>query len=168
MTGRRCGGSVPPATTPSVKGALSSGRVTYSREQLDRRNTWAAAWVGQRREQAIAYLGGRCARCGSKNRLEFDHKDRATKSFTITGNLNRRWEVLVQELDKCQLLCHDCHRAKTKECGEQGGGWNKNTTGEIPHGTDSGYTYWKCRCDLCRQARMAYRRAWSERTGKAL
>lgn len=120
----------------------------------------------RRRQQAIIYLGGRCTRCGSVERLEFDHKDRATKSFTITGNLNRRWEVLAHELDKCQLLCHDCHRAKTKECGEQGGGWNKMD--EVPHGTASGYTYWRCRCELCRQARRAYRRALSQRIGKTL
>jgi hypothetical protein len=109
--------------------------------------------VKLRRERAIAYLGGQCVRCGTTDQLEFDHVDRATKSYLITANLNRRWEVLVQELDKCQLLCHDCHRAKTRECGETGGGHNRLTPDDLPHGTGTGYTYWRCRCEPCRQAR---------------
>ncbi len=151
---------------PIRNGCAILSPVPYTREQLDRRNAWAAAWVEQRRQQAIAYLGGKCARCGTAERLEFDHRDRATKTFTITGNLNRRWEVLVQELDKCQLLCHDCHHAKTVECGEQGGGWNKKYE-TCPHGTTSGYAPpWNCRCEECRAARREYRRAYRQRVGK--
>jgi len=123
----------------------------------EEKRRWDNEWVAQRREHARAYLGGKCAWCGSTTDLEFDHIDSATKSFEIGRNLNRRWEVLVHELDKCQLLCHDCHRQKTIECGETGGGWNKNLKGEIPHGTVSGYTYWKCRCPACKQARYEYR-----------
>lgn len=29
---------------------------------------------------------------------------------------------------------------------------------EIPHGTVSGYTYWCCRCDACREAKNRYQR----------
>lgn len=125
---------------------------------------WTAAWVEAKRQRALAYLGGECARCGSTERLEFDHIDRMTKAFTISANYNRRWEALQAELDKCQLLCHECHVTKTRECGETGGGWNKLDA--VPHGTPSGFTYWHCRCADCRKARSEYRRAWAKRTGK--
>lgn len=65
--------------------------------------------------RAIAYLGGKCNRCGSIDRLQFDHTDSRLKSFGITENLSRRWSVLKPELDKCQLLCFPCHVAKTQE-----------------------------------------------------
>jgi 5-methylcytosine-specific restriction endonuclease McrA len=113
----------------------------------------------RRRDQVIKALGGCCQRCGSVLRLEIDHIDARTKRFDVSV-LFRRSVLLAAELAKCQLLCHDCHRIKTVECGEAGGGWNKNMSGEIPHGTSSGYTYWKCRCDDCRIARRAYKARW--------
>lgn len=104
----------------------------------------------ERKLECIAYLGGMCVRCGTTDDLEFDHINAEEKSFDITSCMNRRWEVLVQELDKCQLLCHFHHREKTVECGEAGGGHNK--WGEIVHGTPWGYTSYACRCDPCRAA----------------
>lgn len=35
---------------------------------------------------------------------------------------------------------------------------------EIPHGTSSGYSYWKCRCDECVSAKKARDRDYYERT----
>jgi 5-methylcytosine-specific restriction endonuclease McrA len=123
---------------------------------VEKRRAVAKAWVAQRKLKCIQYLGGKCVRCGTVDALEFDHVDRATKSFTITSNLNRRWEILKEELDKCQLLCKPCHRQKTVEAGETGGGHNKADV--CPHGTLWGYgSRWKCRCDLCKAAKAASR-----------
>lgn len=33
-------------------------------------------------------------------------------------------------------------------------------TDPIPHGTQSGYSYWKCRCDLCVEVKRSIDRAW--------
>lgn len=77
-----------------------------------------------RRAAAIAELGGRCVRCGSTEKLELDHIDRATKSL----DLGHSWSVSETryraELAKCQVLCRNCHKAKTSsEMGvEHGGG----------------------------------------------
>ena len=60
-------------------------------------------------------LGGRCARCGSTENLEFDHIDRTTKSFNIAKIAKRKFEDIKDELDKCELLCSSCHKAKSKE-----------------------------------------------------
>ena len=67
----------------------------------------------KRRLEAIAYLGGTCAVCGTTSNLEFDHIDASEKSFPI----GKMWSVndiaLYKELDKCQLLCKSHHEEKT-------------------------------------------------------
>lgn len=55
-------------------------------------------------------MGEGCVWCGSKEHLEFDHKDPTTKSFNIRVSMNFR--RLLPELLKCQLLCIDCHLHK--------------------------------------------------------
>lgn len=61
---------------------------------------------------AIEYLGGECVKCGEKHPsvLEFHHKDPTKKNFQIGNAANKSWNVLVTELDKCELLCSNCHR----------------------------------------------------------
>lgn len=60
---------------------------------------------------AIAYLGGCCKRCGWQGHpAAFQFHHRADKEFTIGGVANKRWEVIKQELSKCELLCAICHQ----------------------------------------------------------
>jgi 5-methylcytosine-specific restriction endonuclease McrA len=134
-------------------------------------NTQHADYQRQRYAERMAMaterLGGSCVRCGAVDHLEFDHIDRATKVADVSYLASKASLArFLAEVDKCQLLCSPCHHDKSREYGETGGGWNKNKTGEVPHGTSSGYLYWKCRCDPCRAARTAYRQNWAERTGK--
>jgi 5-methylcytosine-specific restriction endonuclease McrA len=110
-----------------------------------------------RRQQAVLHLGGCCVHCGSTDDLEFDHVNPASKSFQITRMLCKLpWVALLAELDKCQLLCHPCHRAKS----------NEETTGPREHGTYQMYHRGKCRCGLCRAAFNTYRRGWRLRSGR--
>jgi len=69
----------------------------------------------RRREKAIEQLGGKCAQCGSTNKLEFDHIDQQTKEFTITDSLGISEKRLQAELAKCQILCESCHQNKTSK-----------------------------------------------------
>lgn len=69
---------------------------------------------------AISYLGGRCKVCGSLEKLEFHHVDPDEKNNSITSMLGLSKERLVAELDKCELLCHDCHWGKTRANGRVG------------------------------------------------
>ena len=64
-------------------------------------------------ERAVSYKGNKCAFCGKpyeRDLFHFHHRIRANKSFGIAGNLTKSWESLQKELDKCDLLCLDCHR----------------------------------------------------------
>jgi 5-methylcytosine-specific restriction endonuclease McrA len=63
---------------------------------------------------AIEYKGGKCQIC-SYNRcleaLEFHHLDSSKKDFGISDRgYTRAWEKVREELDKCVLLCANCHR----------------------------------------------------------
>lgn len=69
----------------------------------------------ERKQHLLERLGGKCVECGTTKRLQFDHIDPRTKSFTIAAKLTSSIEVLYEEVDKCQLLCPDCHLEKTKE-----------------------------------------------------
>ena len=66
------------------------------------------------KEQAIAYLGGKCERCGYNRcnaALDFHHKDPSQKDFGIAAKGHTRsWDAIKKELDKCELVCSNCHR----------------------------------------------------------
>ena len=64
------------------------------------------------KEILIEYKGGKCEICGyDKNysALEFHHLDPNEKDFTISKK-NSSWENIKKELDKCILVCANCHR----------------------------------------------------------
>ena len=58
-----------------------------------------------------------CEICGYRSHpaaLHFDHIDPATKSFGI-GDTNRGWELMFLEIEKCRILCANCHAIHTTE-----------------------------------------------------
>ena len=62
--------------------------------------------------EAIAYLGGACERCKVVDLQEiydFHHADPSKKDFAF-GKVGRSFELIKNELDKCILLCANCHR----------------------------------------------------------
>jgi len=71
----------------------------------------------QRRENEFIFTYKKrksCVLCGYKEHpdiLQFHHKDRKTKSFEITlSKLAKKTpEELKKELDKCILICPNCH-----------------------------------------------------------
>lgn len=77
-------------------------------------------YVGLRQKEikilGVEYLGGKCVRCGYKKclaALDFHHIDPSKKDpslATINKMRYHRWEIVKAELDKCMLLCANCHR----------------------------------------------------------
>lgn len=61
----------------------------------------------------IQYKGGKCVVCGyNKNSavLQFHHRDPSKKDFTISAKRKLVMdEELKLELDKCDLVCSNCH-----------------------------------------------------------
>lgn len=42
--------------------------------------------------------------------MEFHHVDPSSKLFGIGSGDTRSWETVKAELDKCVLLCSNCHK----------------------------------------------------------
>jgi hypothetical protein len=66
------------------------------------------------RDMAVAYKGGQCLLCHYKRcpaALEFHHPDPSTKDFSISADgSTRSWKRVKQEIEKCVLICANCHR----------------------------------------------------------
>jgi hypothetical protein len=65
------------------------------------------------KKKCVDYKGGKCEICGyNKNlsALEFHHKNPDGKDFSIGNSKTIILENLKSELDKCVLLCANCHR----------------------------------------------------------
>lgn len=63
------------------------------------------------REKAIEYKGGKCNHCGYdkfRGALEFHHTDPTQKDPKGLRKMNLK--KLFAEVDKCVLLCSNCHR----------------------------------------------------------
>jgi hypothetical protein len=108
------------------------------------------AFRKRRRAAALASLGGICVGCEATEKLDFDHVDPATKLFDISSGLQKRADIFWAEVAKCQLLCRPCHLDKSQRNGEL-----RNRPKPLPHGTESGYLWHKCRCALCKAAGAA-------------
>ena len=87
------------------------------RKYADRREYLILAVKRRRkklREMGIEYKGGKCVCCGysaDMTALDFHHKDEDTKDFGLSQRgLTRSWEKIKAELDKCVLVCANCHR----------------------------------------------------------
>lgn len=66
------------------------------------------------KENAVKYKGGMCQYCGYNKyigALEFHHVNPNEKDFAISrSGYTRSWEKVKKELDKCVMLCSNCHR----------------------------------------------------------
>ena len=67
-----------------------------------------------RKRHLIENKGGKCTRCDfdeCDNALEFHHRDPKTKKFALSkNNLLKKWESVLEEAKKCDLLCSNCHK----------------------------------------------------------
>ena len=71
------------------------------------------------KELAVDHMGGSCQVCGYNKcitALEFHHLDPEHKEFGIAANGNTNsLEKIKKELEKCILLCANCHRELHEE-----------------------------------------------------
>ena len=68
----------------------------------------------KQKEKAILYKGGKCVQCGymkSNRVLSFHHINPSDKimELTSTNIAGNKWETILRELDKCILVCANCH-----------------------------------------------------------
>lgn len=56
----------------------------------------------------------RCTQCGENHPacLDFHHIDPSNKNYTVSEMMTAKfsWETIQKEIDKCIVLCANCHR----------------------------------------------------------
>lgn len=69
-------------------------------------------WRRRIKTRAVEYLGGCCKYCGYNKyfgSLEFHHPNN-DKDFGLSqSGITRSWDRVRKELDKCELVCRNCH-----------------------------------------------------------
>ncbi len=91
--------------------------MVYKRKYSDRAKYLIKAVQKRRRkirELSIEYKGKKCLFCGYNKciqALEFHHINNSGKDFGISEKgYARSWKKVKKELDKCILVCANCHR----------------------------------------------------------
>ena len=75
------------------------------------------------KKMLLEYKDGKCSKCGynkCSRALEFHHTDPNIKDFGISKILTRSIASLKEEVDKCILLCSNCHAEEHQRLYEEG------------------------------------------------
>lgn len=89
--------------------------VEYHFKHKEKRNKNALEKRRSNKKKAVEYLGGKCIDCNKEWPLavyDFHHLDPSQKDIPASWLMNWNWGVQQKELDKCVLLCANCHRLR--------------------------------------------------------
>ena len=97
-----------------VRTTQTSATCRHGHEWQRGRRPRTAALQRSREQANRAWLAGYklalgCADCGSRENLEFDHRNPATKSLTIGKRACFSRAKLLREIAKCDVRCRPCH-----------------------------------------------------------
>jgi hypothetical protein len=84
--------------------------ISYCRECIKADHTLVRRRI---KSQCVAYKGGACELCGydkCEAAMDFHHLDPNHKDFNVAKARSNKFESIKRELDKCILLCANCHR----------------------------------------------------------
>lgn len=75
--------------------------------------------AAERKAWVVAYkLEHGCADCGYAEHpaaLDFDHRPGTVKVREIKSGQHLGWAALLAEVEKCEVVCANCHRIRTAE-----------------------------------------------------
>jgi 5-methylcytosine-specific restriction endonuclease McrA len=108
----------PGSSVGRAGGCITGQKVEMDKRRYKDRREYLIGAVKKRRQKirimALEYKGGKCSRCGYSKcleALEFHHLESSKKDFGISDRgYTRSWEKVSKELDKCDLVCANCHR----------------------------------------------------------
>ena len=89
-------------------------------KRSDYRQLWAKrrAWLDAFKQQPCMDCDGTfSAEC-----MDLDHREGEGKDFEIGARIiTKAWAKVLTEIEKCDLVCANCHRIRTKKRREQSG-----------------------------------------------
>ncbi len=98
----------------SIKKIIERKRKKLTNEEKQEYNyAHVKSFRKRNKERAVEYKGSKCEKCGYNKcitALEFHHLDPKEKDFSPSGNMNMAWDKIKVEIDKCILVCANCHR----------------------------------------------------------
>jgi len=84
------------------------------KESKEHRSQRIIKYRRERKLKLVEYKGGSCIKCGYHKcvrALDFHHRNSEEKKFVVSANFtNYSLEELKVEVDKCDLICANCHR----------------------------------------------------------
>jgi hypothetical protein len=82
---------------------LCSKSCQYKMKAIDKKQ--------ETKEAIYKYMGSKCVRCETEDQRVFcfHHVDPSQKKFNISAKMNLKFDLLKIELDKCIILCENCH-----------------------------------------------------------
>lgn len=114
---------------PSVENGVDKTKLTslerrhlskkkYRQSHRDQQYAYRMKRYYECRDRFLLYLSGRsCIVCTESDILvlEFDHRNPADKKIDIAVAVGRgwKWETLLEEINKCDVLCGNCHKRRT-------------------------------------------------------
>lgn len=105
---------------PSNKTTLTQDEYNIKRKKDQSKSV--VKWRKDKKLKLVEYKGGSCEVCGyekSIGALAFHHRDSEQKDFTIGGK-SYSYERLKKEVDKCILVCSNCHIEIHEEINNKG------------------------------------------------
>jgi len=114
----------------------------------EKQREYVRNWVARRRADYLATKS--CVVCGGKRNLQIDHIDPNEKVSHRVWSWSE--ERRAKELAKCQILCSDCYKNKTR----------RDLGYKTGHGTMSEYTK-GCRCAVCTVSHLERMKDWRKR-----
>lgn len=149
-------GSSPARPTKSARGETADARSTFGRYMAT--SAQNSAQHSAQRAIFLHILGGKCAKCGTHRHLEIDHIDPSTKVLDLSRRFSARTiSAALDELKKCQALCHRHHLEKTATESAV------RRLKPINHGTMYAWMKLKCGCEKCSAAKWAWHDARNEK-----
>lgn len=82
-------------------------------EKENRNSQYQLKHINKRQQMAFEHLGGKCKMCefvGHYKLFDFHHRNPEEKEFNLNKSFKFGLNRMMAEIDKCNLLCVNCHR----------------------------------------------------------
>lgn len=87
-------------------------KIRTTNKYREARNKTRKIKLLDRKRKMVDYLGSKCIKCGYNkclSALTFHHRNPKAKEYVLGYIKDNNWQKIKKELDKCDLVCFNCH-----------------------------------------------------------